>query len=404
MSPWAESVPPTVASLATTGPSRALWPGLAIVGCTLVTGLVVWAAATGRVNAPAQHQPAANAQPIARGEPADDPLPEGSKLRFGTDRFRHGTTIQNLSISADGKIAVAGSGTRRFGSIGVYDLATGRVLATLAEQHEYVVAVALSPDGKLIAVKRGDHAVHFYDAATGRVAGQISYPTANPSSMTEWVSFSPDGKRVLVGTATGDGVHLIDRDKIDVIRTFKHEKVVFAAAFSPDGKLVAAGGYDSDKNVYFARLWDANTGAELRHFKFGNGGIRCLEFSPDGKTLAIGGDGGSPLGVKLFEVATAKELTRIVFPDASRVSVGRVFAGRQDAGRFRRVHHATVRRRDRQGEAQDRPQGNRPPVRAGWGNADRGGLRNDLPLGREDGEAGHARIHRRRGRPDRGDG
>ena len=35
--------------------------------------------------------------------------------------------------------------------------------------------------------------------------------------------------------------------------------------------------------------------------------------------LAVGGDSGSPLAVKLFEVATAKELTKIEFPGASSV-------------------------------------------------------------------------------------
>ena len=257
--PWAKSVPPTVATLATAGPPRAVWPLAALAGCALAAGLVGWAVASGEKNAvvPSTPHAVANAQPAASAE--DDPLPAGSELRFGTDRFRHGTTIQNLSVSADGKLAVAGSGTQRYGVIRVYDLFTGRVLTTIGEQHEYVVAVALSPNGQTVAVKRGDHAVHFYDTATGRATARIPYPTANPSSMSEWLVFSPDGNRLLVGSATGDGVHLIDREKLDVIRTFKHDKVVFAAAFSPDGKLVAAGGYDRDKNVYFARLWDANT-------------------------------------------------------------------------------------------------------------------------------------------------
>ena len=269
-SPWAESVPPTVASLATSG----LVPrGMADRGAGGMRPggrprrVGHGNRQEGHADEPAPTRQIADARPAARAQPDDeDPLPAGSNLRFGTDRFRHGTTIQNLSISADGKLAVAGSGTRRFGAVRVYDLKTGRVLATLAEQHEYVVAVALSPDGKTVAVKRGDHAVHFYDAATGRATGHIPYPTANPSSMTEWLSYSPDGKRLLVGTATGDGVHLIDRDKLDVVRTFKHDKVVFAAAFSPDGKLIAAGGYDREKNAYFARLWEADTGAELRRF------------------------------------------------------------------------------------------------------------------------------------------
>jgi WD40 repeat protein len=94
---------------------------------------------------------------------------------------------------------------------------------------------------------------------------------------------------------------------------------VFAAAFSPDGKHLVGGGYDSEKNVYFARMWDVETGKELRRLPFGNGGIRCVAYAPDGATIAIGGDGGNPLAVKLFEAATGKERLKIPFPEASSV-------------------------------------------------------------------------------------
>jgi len=320
-SPWAESVPPTVAHLAAAGPPRTLGWVVAVGAGVLAFGLVGWAFALGAwkpVDHAAPRAASSPAQPAARsGEPEEDPLPEGSEQRFGTSRFRHGTTIQNLAVSADGKVAVAGSGTRRFGTVRTYDLTTGRAIADIDAQESYFVAVTLSRDGKTVAIKRGDHTIQFFDAATGRATAEIPYPSANPSTMTEWLTFSPDGNRILVGSADGKGVHLIDRDTLGVIRTFAHNHVVFAAAFSPDGKQIAAGGYDSENNVYFARLWEANTGKELRRFQFGNGGIRCLAFSPTGTTLAIGGDGGNALGVKLFEVATAKEMLKIPFPTSA---------------------------------------------------------------------------------------
>jgi RNA polymerase sigma factor (sigma-70 family) len=323
--PWAESVPPAVAALATSGSTRAVWPVALLAGCALAAGLVGWALASGgkRVE-PAAPPAVAVARPAANAQPEDDPLPDGGELRFGTSRFRHGVTIQNLAVSADGKIALAGCGTYRFGTVRTYDTATGRVLTTFDTQHNFVVAVTLSPDGKTVAVKRGDHSVQFYDAATGRVTAQIPYPPANPSSMTEWLTFSPDGNRVAVGAADGKGFHLIDRGKLDVVRTFAHDSVVQAAAFSPDGKQIAAGGFDRDKNTYFARLWETDTGKEVRRFSFGTGTVRSLAFSADGATLAIGGgDGGSSAGVKLFETATAKELLKFPFPDAYSIrSVG----------------------------------------------------------------------------------
>src|SRR5262245_51833323 len=61
----------------------------------------------------------------------DEPLPSGSTLRFGTSRFRHGLHVQALSVSRDGKLALA---TNDSDVPRVFDLVTGRVLHTLGNQ------------------------------------------------------------------------------------------------------------------------------------------------------------------------------------------------------------------------------------------------------------------------------
>jgi len=70
----------------------------------------------------------------------------------------------------------------------------------------------------------------------------------------------------------------------------KQPHETFCTAFSPDGRLLALGNWDST-----IRLYHAATGKELGHLKGHQGHVNALSFSSDGKVLASGSSDTSVL-------------------------------------------------------------------------------------------------------------
>jgi RNA polymerase sigma factor (sigma-70 family) len=267
----------------------------------------------------APQQVAAPAGGAEQDGAAADPLPAQGTVRLGTARYRHGTRIESMAVSADGKLAVTSSGNSpynaalagRFSPARVFDLTDGRCLYSLPDERgsydDYPEAVGLSPDGKTLAT-RDDKFLHFHDAATGKELRKVKYPPGSGRSPTEWLTYTPDSKQVAV-TMTGTAVLLIDVETGNVVRTFDKGAAARACVFSTDGKLMATGGYEQVDGVYYARLWEVGTGNELRSFAIGrqrNQPIGALALSHDGTKLAGGSSGEGRL--RLFEVASGKEL------------------------------------------------------------------------------------------------
>jgi WD40 repeat protein len=102
------------------------------------------------------------------------------------------------------------------------------------------------------------------------------------------VVFSPDSKTIVTGN--NDGIaRLWDVETGSEIRKFVgHSDRIWTVTFSPDGKYIATANSDST-----VRLWDTHTGKELRRFVGHTAGVENVVFSPDGKYILTGSDDGT---------------------------------------------------------------------------------------------------------------
>lgn len=109
--------------------------------------------------------------------------------------------IRSTALSCDGRMLVTGGIDQ---TVRLWELATGKEIFATVEDMPYVTAVALSPDGRVIAwASRGDRSdqvgkeskIWLWDAVTSR---PIRYLEGHASTITS-LAFSPDGSRLASG-------------------------------------------------------------------------------------------------------------------------------------------------------------------------------------------------------------
>ena len=289
---------PTTPALLAQGVLNAMsWTPTKIAAALLVAGTlsagVGLAVRTPAPDDPAPKQPAPAA---ARADRFGDPLPDGAAVRLGTLAWRARAGVHQVAFSRDGSFAVGGTND----GVQFWDAATGRPLDRPGfdrERRVTTTAVALSPDGKLLATGAGTRllisTVRLWDLATGR-----ELPFEKQDAEILELTFAPDGKTLAGRPSAGPGgrssagpdVWLWEVPSGRLVAKLNHKEAgdppdvqtVRWLQFSPDGKSLHTASYRKTE----VRIWDTATGKPIRSVPTpGEGRNTGLALSPDVRHL-----------------------------------------------------------------------------------------------------------------------
>ena len=229
-------------------------------------------------------------------------------------------------------------------------LCRGDYFTTLPLHKQVVGAMTFSPDGRVLATYAWNDKVRLWDLRTHTDLFPLTSPAATNAAGPG--CFSRDGKTFILGGRDGS-IRLCQTETGRIVRTIPNvgEAVAFAAhgnrvatidgenvlkvldlstlqtrlsvpgatqrrsdyswaaavTMAADGGTLAVvepsrGPHQADTGI---RLWNVETGQELQPLRI-NRQIRCLLFSPEGKTLAVGSGDGS---VTLCDLVTRRNST-----------------------------------------------------------------------------------------------
>ncbi|MEZ6139200.1 MAG: protein kinase [Zavarzinella sp.] len=225
-------------------------------------------------------------------------LPQDAVAVIGSHAGKHWGGVNSMACTPDGSLVVTAGVD---GIVKLFDPVARKELATLRDLPRVPHSVALSADGKTLAVA-GAQGGKVYSVNEARLTVRLQLPTVAYSYLT----MTPDGKRLALVEATKTSVVDITDRLPRQVSTCPTPTSSYSPVFLQDGKMLATSYASSGEN--FVHVWDTASGKQLHKFgSFEHGG--SLTSFRDGQALVFGESDGT-LRTWDFSAGVPKETSR----------------------------------------------------------------------------------------------
>jgi WD40 repeat protein len=191
-----------------------------------------------------------------------------------------GTQPRAIALSPDGTLLATDGGYNR---IQLWDWQSSQLNATLTGHNSEVNSLAISPNKQILVTGDNQGQVILWNLRTGQIANTISRSRPNQSNPITSVAITSNGQTLITGS--NQGIELWDINTGRLVLTLPESGEANAIAISPDSRTLVSGHLDNT-----VKRWDLRNGNLVQTLPAGERGfiVESVAISPDGQTIAAG--------------------------------------------------------------------------------------------------------------------
>jgi Planctomycete cytochrome C/WD domain, G-beta repeat len=231
------------------------------------------------------------------------PFPEGEPL--------------DLKFSRNGKLLLAGGGRgANSGRLALWDVVTGKRLATLGQEYDAILAADIRADQSQVALGGPSRLVKVLTTSSGELVHKLK-------KHTEWVTavtFSPNSQMLASSDRNGAIIIWDPESGQDLFTLSGHKSAVTALSWRDDSKLLASASEDGS-----IKVWEIQEGKQVKNWNAHNPGALSVSYSHAGQLVSCGRDGqviiwdGNGNKIRKLDFAGELPLRAVFTEDAKRI-------------------------------------------------------------------------------------